>query len=70
VAEKTNGRKKLMSFHIYEVPTSDGATDHEIEADIGYSGFELKFTTTFDKVRDFFTRRRTPGQKANLTAVK
>lgn len=70
MAEKTEKRKKVMSFHIYEVPTQDGATDHEIEADITYAGLEVKFTTTFDQVREFFTQKRTPGQKAKLKSVK
>jgi hypothetical protein len=63
-------RKKVGSFHIYEVPTEDGAVDHEVEADVAYSGLEVKFKTTFDKIRAFFTEKREKGQKAELKAVK
>lgn len=69
MAEKAD-RKKVVSFHIYEIPTKDGGVDHEIEADIVYAGLSVNFTTTFDQVREFFTQKRAPGSKATLKAVK
>ena len=70
VAEKTEKRKTEKKKKTTKKKTQDGATDHEIEADITYAGLEVKFTTTFDQVREFFTQKRTPGQKAKLKSVK
>ena len=51
-------KRTLATFAVREVPTSDGKTDHEFEVASAYGGLELKFSTTFDEIRDFFTRRR------------
>lgn len=69
VAETKRERKQIASIHIYEVPTRDGATDHEVVVEGNYAGLELKFTTTFDQVREFFTQKRATGQKARLKSV-
>lgn len=63
-------RKHIMSFHIYEVPTKDGARDHEIEVEAAMGGLNLRYNTTFDKVREFFTQKRETGKPATLKAVK
>lgn len=68
MAEKKE-RKEIASVHIFEVPTRDGATDHEVVVEGNYAGLELKFTTTFDQVREFFTQKRATGQKARLKSV-
>jgi hypothetical protein len=68
--DRLKGRKKLMSFHIYEVPTKDGARDHQIEVEVAAGGFNLQYITTFDQVRDFFTRHREKGKPARLKAVE
>ena len=66
---ETKDRKKVASLHIYEIPTQDGAVDHEVVLEGNYAGLELKFTTTFDQVREFFTQKRATGQKARLKSV-
>jgi hypothetical protein len=66
MAEKT----LLMSFHIYETPTKDGAKDHSVEVEACYAGLNLKYETTFDKVRKFFTEMREKGKTASLKALK
>jgi len=63
MAEKTDRAKKLlMSFHIYEVPVEEGV-DHEVEVEGSWGGMNLKYKTTFDKVREFFTQRREKTQE-------
>jgi len=62
-------RKRVVSFSIYEIPTKDGAFDHEIEADVSFSGLDIRYNTTFDKVREFFTQKREKGKKASLKVV-
>lgn len=62
-------RKKLLSFHIFEVPTKDGAKDHEVEVEGTWGGLDLKYTTTFDKIREFFTQKREEGKPATLRSV-
>lgn len=72
MAETKREPKKIMSFHIYEIPVGDGV-DHEVEVEGGWGGMNLKFKTTFDKVRDFFTKRREQAEAkkdAGLKAVK
>lgn len=67
--DKLKNRKRVMSFTIYEVPTKDGARDHEIEVETSIGGLNLQYTTTFDKVREFFTKQREKGKPASLRAV-
>lgn len=62
--------KKVMSLHIYEISTPDGGRDHEVEVEGSWGGAEVKFKTTIDKVREFFTKRRVEGHKAPLEVVK
>jgi hypothetical protein len=63
-------KKQLVSITLNEVPTKDNAIDHEIEVEGGYGGLELRFKTTFDKIRAFFTQQRERGKKASLRSVK
>lgn len=72
MAETKRESKKIMSFCIYEIPV-DGGVDHEVEVEGGWGGMNLKFKTTFDKVRDFFTKRREQVEAkkdSGLKAVK
>jgi len=68
--DQAKDRKKVMSFHIFDIPTKDGARDHQVEAEVVVGGLNLQYTTTFDQVREFFTRQRERGQQAKLKAVK
>lgn len=63
-------KKRLVSFALNEIPTPDNALDHEIEFEGGYGGLEIKFNTTFDRVRTFFTKQREKGKKAELKTLK
>lgn len=63
-------KKQLLSVVLNEVPTPDGVVDHEVSIQGAYGGLELKYDTTFDKVRTFFTQKREEGRKAELAAVK
>jgi hypothetical protein len=60
----------IVSFNIYEVPTKDGAKDHQIEVEASVAGLSLQYVTTFDKVRKFFTEKREKGKPAVLKAVQ
>lgn len=66
--------RHLARFDIFEFDTEDGGTDHRIEAMFAYGGLELRYDTTFDKVRQFFTearRKRVEKQKqAQLALVE
>lgn len=66
----TEDKKQLVSITLNEVPTKDGAIDHEVEVEGGYGGLEVRFKTTFDRIRAFFTQQREKGQKASLRSVK
>lgn len=55
-------KKRVASVVLNEIPTSDGAVDHEVVIEGSYGGLEIKFDTTFDRVRDFFTKRREKAQ--------
>lgn len=65
-------RKRVASVILNEVPTKDGATDHEISVEVrlrdSYGGLDVNFNTTFDRVRDFFTQKREKGKRASLKA--
>lgn len=51
-------KRTLATVAVRETPSSDGTTDHELEVAGSYGGLDLKFSTTFDEIREFFTRRR------------
>lgn len=71
VEEKmAENKNQVMSITLNEVPTMDGVVDHELEIEGGYGGLEIKFKTTFDKIRTFFTQQRERGKKASLRSVK
>jgi len=70
MAEKVVDRKHVASCKIYEVPTADGARDHEVELEISMSGLAVRYNTTFDQVRRFFTETREKGKAADLKVVK
>ena len=70
MAEKLVERKHVASCKIYEVPTADGAVDHEVELEISMSGLAVRYNTTFDSVRKFFTEQREKGKEAALKVVK
>ena len=70
MAETKTERKRVVSIHVYEIPTKDGARDHEVEVETSIGGLELKYATTFDKVREFFTEKRKEGEPAKLKCVK
>jgi hypothetical protein len=55
---ETNGRKKVLSLDVFEVPTRNGGRDHEVEVSGSWNGVDVSFKTTIDKVRDFFTKPR------------
>ena len=57
-------KKRVLSVVLSEVPTDDEAVDHEVMVESSYGGLDIKFNTTFDKVRDFFTQKREKGKKA------
>jgi len=63
-------KKRVLSVILNEVPTVDKAVDHEIEIEGGYGGLEVKFKTTFDDIRNFFTQKREKGSKSRLQSVK
>lgn len=58
VVPEPKEKRTLANVAVREVATSDGGTDHELEVASSYGGLQLKFSTTFDEIRDFFTRRR------------
>jgi DNA-directed RNA polymerase subunit RPC12/RpoP len=70
VEGKMAEKKQVVSLVLNEIPTPDNATDHEIAIKGGYGGLEIRFSTTFDKVRTFFTQQRERGKKAKLQSVK
>lgn len=70
VEGKMAEKKQLVSITLNEVPTKDNAVDHEVEVEGGYGGLEVKFRTTFDQIRRFFTQQREKGKKASLRSVK
>jgi DNA-directed RNA polymerase subunit M/transcription elongation factor TFIIS len=51
-------KKRLVSVTLHEVSTADYETDHELEIEGEYAGLEVRFKTTFDDIRTFFTKRR------------
>jgi hypothetical protein len=63
---ETNGRKKVLTLNVFEVPTKDGGRDHEVEVAGSWNGVDVSFKTTIDKVRDFFTKPRVeePAEEA------
>lgn len=64
-------KKQLMSMTLSEVQESvGGAPDHEVIIEGSYAGLEIKFNTTFDKIRTFFTQRREKSGKTTLQAVR
>lgn len=63
-------KKRLVSLTLSEVPTPDKAADHEIDFEGGYGGLEVRFNTTFDKVRAFFTQKREKGKRAEFRTIK
>lgn len=54
-------KKTLLTLNVFEVPTKDGGVDHEVEISGSWSGLDIKFKTTIDQVRDFFTEKRKPA---------
>jgi len=66
---KTDQRKKLLSFHVYEIPAGSGV-DHEVEVEGSWGGMDLKYKTTFDKVREFFTQRREGLEEKKESGLK
>ena len=72
MAEKTKAgdRTKVAAVNIYEVKTADGGTDHELEFEGSWNGLDVRFKTTFDQVREFFTQRREEGESKPLRSVK
>ena len=65
VEGKMADKKQLASITVNEVPTLDDAIDHEVNIEGAYGGLEVKFNTTFDKIRTFFTQEREKGKKAS-----
>lgn len=63
-------KRQIVSLALNEVPTKDGAVDHEVSINGGYGGLDIKFNTTFDKIRAFFTQQRERGKRASLKSVK
>lgn len=51
-------KKRLVAVTLHEVPTVDHEIDHELEIEGEYAGLEVRFKTTFDDIRTFFTKRR------------
>ena len=67
MAEEKAGRK-VFSVHINEHETEKGV-DHLIAVEASYGGLDLRFKSTIDQVREFFTERRVEG-KGRLEALK
>lgn len=63
-------KKQVVSVTLAEVTTPDKVIDHEIAVEGSYRGLEVKFATTFDELRDFFTQRREKGKRAAIRSVK
>ncbi len=57
---------QLVSVVLNEIPAPDDEIDHEISIEGKYGGLNVKFSATFDQIRDFFTQRR---EKAALQLV-
>jgi hypothetical protein len=59
-------KSKLVSVVLSEIAAPDDGIDHEISVEGGYGGLDIKFSATFDQIRDFFTQKR---KKRELHAV-
>jgi len=70
VEEKMSDKKQVLSITLNEISTPDSTTDHEVRIEGEYAGLEVKFKTTFDEVRAFFTQKREKDQRAKLQSVK
>lgn len=58
VEDRMATNKQLVSVVLKEVPTPDAETDHEISIEGKYGGLDVKFSATFDQIREFFTQKR------------
>lgn len=65
--ERDNNRL-VFSVNVYELDTPDGGIDHRVEVSGNYGGLNLRFSSTVDEIRDFFTKKRV--REAALSAVK
>lgn len=50
--------KQLLSVVLNEIPAPDDGIDHEISIEGRYGGLDVKFSSTFDQIREFFTQKR------------
>lgn len=70
VEGKMSDKKQMLSIVLNEIESPDNVIDHEVKIEGEYAGLELKFKTTFDEVRTFFTQKREKGQRAKLRSVR
>ena len=68
--DKMAEKKPVVCVTLAEVTAPDKAIDHEIAVEGSYRGLEVKFATTFDELREFFTQRREKGKRAAIRSVK
>lgn len=53
--KQQQGRTKLLDVQLFAI---DGGRDHQVEASVKVGGALFVYSTTFDKIRKFFTERR------------
>lgn len=70
MAKKESQDRKVFSMEVLEFETPDGGTDHRIEIEGGYAGLDIRFSSTVDQIRDFFTQKRNPGERRHLKSVR
>ena len=66
--QATTESKPVFSASVCEVTTA-GAKDHKIFVATKVGGLNLNFESTFDEIRDFFTKRREKKTAATLKSV-
>lgn len=58
VEDRMATNKQLLSVVLNEIPAPDDGIDHEISIEGRYGGLDVKFSSTFDQVREFFKQKR------------
>ena len=55
---KQPAERRVLSVTVYEYTTEAGI-DHRVAVEGNYGGLDVKFESTIDQIREFFTERRT-----------
>lgn len=63
-------KRQVAAITLNEVPAPNNVVDYEIAVEGGYAGLEIRFHTTFDKVRSFFTQQRSKKKRPLLQSIE